>query len=67
MELLLSISIVAVVSLNVAMGFNFLQMGPGVMVGKFENYSHDISGTVYAIDEKTLVVKGFTYDGAGPI
>lgn len=66
MEFLLLISILVVLSSNVAMGFNFLQMGPGVMVGKLENYSHDISGTVYAINEKTLVVKGFTYDGTGP-
>ena len=35
-------------------------------IGDFVNHHHGIAGTVYAKDEKTLVVKGFTYDGAGP-
>ena len=35
-------------------------------VGKLVNYHHDIGGTVYIIDEKTLLIKGFEYDGAGP-
>jgi len=37
-----------------------------VKVGLFQNYAHGIGGEVYAKDEKTLVIKGFTYDGAGP-
>merc|ERR1712141_819780 len=41
-------------------------LGEGVKVGEFTNYAHGIGGTVYAIDEKTLLIKGFTYDGAGP-
>ena len=40
--------------------------GEGVKAGEFTNYAHGISGSVYAIDEKTLLIKGFTYDGAGP-
>ena len=34
--------------------------------GNFQNYAHGISGKVYLKDEKTLVIKDFTYDGAGP-
>jgi len=37
-----------------------------VKVGNFQNYAHGINGEVYMKDEKTLVIKGFTYDGAGP-
>lgn len=37
-----------------------------VKVGNFANYAHGISGDVFVKDEKTLVIKGFTYDGAGP-
>ena len=38
----------------------------GIRVGDLKNRQHGIGGTVYAIDEKTLLIKGFTYDGAGP-
>ncbi len=37
-----------------------------VKVGSFQNYAHSIAGDVFVKDEKTLVIKGFTYDGAGP-
>ncbi len=37
-----------------------------VKVGDFQNYVHGINGEVFMKDEKTLVIKGFTYDGAGP-
>jgi len=37
-----------------------------VKVGDFQNYAHGINGEVFMKDEKTLVIKGFTYDGAGP-
>lgn len=29
-------------------------------------YAHSIKGTVYVIDESTIFVKGFTYDGTAP-
>lgn len=35
-------------------------------IGKFTNYHHGIAGEVYAVDEQTLRIKGFEYDGAGP-
>jgi len=37
-----------------------------VKAGDFQNYAHGIGGQVFLKDEKTLVIKGFTYDGAGP-
>lgn len=37
-----------------------------VKVGDFQNYAHGINGEVFMKDQKTLVIKGFTYDGAGP-
>ena len=37
-----------------------------VKVGNFQNYVHGINGDVFMKDEKTLVIKGFTYDGACP-
>ena len=38
----------------------------GIGVGNLINRQHGIGGTVYAVDEKTLLIKGFTYDGLGP-
>jgi len=35
-------------------------------IGKFTNYHHGIAGDVYAVDEQTLRIEGFEYDGAGP-
>ena len=35
-------------------------------VGDFNTYQHGVRGSVYAKNAKTLVVKGFEYDGAGP-
>jgi len=37
-----------------------------IKAGDFQNYAHGISGEVYIKDEKTLLIKGFSYDGAGP-
>lgn len=34
--------------------------------GDFQNYAHGIGGEVFIKDENTLVIKDFTYDGAGP-
>lgn len=40
--------------------------GELIKAGDFQNYVHGIAGEVFVKDEKTLVIKGFTYDGAGP-
>lgn len=33
---------------------------------EFSNFSHDIGGTLTVIDDRTLEVTNFTYDGGGP-
>ncbi|CAG0884477.1 unnamed protein product [Darwinula stevensoni] len=38
----------------------------GTLIGNFKNYAHGISGSVYAVDEDTVVIKGFSYDGSAP-
>jgi len=35
-------------------------------IGELETFQHGVSGEVFVLDEKTLVVKNFNYDGAGP-
>ena len=37
-----------------------------VKIGELNKYQHAVSGKVFAKDSKTLVIKDFTYDGAGP-
>ncbi|KAF5296679.1 hypothetical protein FQR65_LT10220 [Abscondita terminalis] len=37
----------------------------GKFIGKFNNYHHQISGDVYAVDEYTLLLTKFNYDGQG--
>lgn len=38
----------------------------GTLIGPLQYYAHGIRGTVYAIDETTIFIKGFYYDGTGP-
>lgn len=38
----------------------------GVRIGKFTQYFHDVTGEVFVMDDKTLFIKGFSYDGQGP-
>jgi hypothetical protein len=52
-----------------ALGINILlPLGPEnlVEVGSFQSYAHEVNGDVFLKDEKTLVIKGFTYDGTAP-
>ena len=35
-------------------------------IGTFTNIFHDIAGTAYALNETTILIKGFNYDGEGP-
>ena len=35
-------------------------------IGSFTNYYHDIAGKVFAVDDQTLRIEGFKYDGEGP-
>ncbi|XP_053947186.1 protein Skeletor, isoforms B/C [Anastrepha ludens] len=38
----------------------------GRYIGQFTNFAHGIRGTIYAVDESTLFIKSFAYDGTGP-
>jgi hypothetical protein len=38
----------------------------GVLVGTIKSKAHGVKGQVFAVDEKTLLVKNFEYDGQGP-
>ena len=37
-----------------------------IKVGEFKNLQHGIGGTIYKVDDHTLLIKEFTYDGKGP-
>ncbi|XP_038046212.1 protein Skeletor, isoforms B/C-like isoform X2 [Patiria miniata] len=38
----------------------------GKEIGQFSTRFHLVSGTVYAVDETTVMIRGFNYDGLGP-
>ncbi|KAF4521058.1 hypothetical protein B566_EDAN008130, partial [Ephemera danica] len=38
----------------------------GKLVGKLSELHHGVSGTVYAVDARTLHIRDLTYDGEGP-
>lgn len=46
--------------------FASVASGEVTKVGEFNNRAHGIGGEVFIKDEKTLMIKGFTYDGSGP-
>ncbi|KAK9679947.1 Electron transfer DM13 [Popillia japonica] len=35
----------------------------GTRIGRFDTYAHNVKGTVYAVDDSTLFIKKFSYDG----
>ena len=41
-------------------------LGAPVEIGRLPNLQHGIRGTLYALDETTLFIKEFEYDGQGP-
>ncbi|XP_050585241.1 protein Skeletor, isoforms B/C isoform X1 [Bombus affinis] len=49
--------------------FSHANNGPnyyGKLIGSLKNYAHGIKGDVYAVDDTTIFIKGFCYDGTGP-
>ncbi|KAK4875132.1 hypothetical protein RN001_011554 [Aquatica leii] len=38
----------------------------GRFIGQLQEFAHGIKGAVYAVDESTIFIKGFSYDGTGP-
>ena len=39
--------------------------GQDVLLGSFSTRQHQVSGEVYAVDQKTIRIENFRYDGAG--
>lgn len=37
----------------------------GLHLGKFNTYAHQVTGEVFAVDEYTILIKNFFYDGLG--
>ena len=37
----------------------------GRLIGTFNSYHHQVNGEVYAVDDFTMLVKNFVYDGNG--
>ncbi|KFM72402.1 Protein Skeletor, isoforms D/E, partial [Stegodyphus mimosarum] len=38
----------------------------GTKIGTFKTFAHDVVGDVYAVDDRTIFLKDFSYDGQGP-
>nr|XP_046920523.1 protein Skeletor, isoforms B/C-like [Dermatophagoides farinae] len=65
-----SIRLIWLVSVNVMllsivhgqMSNNHLEY-KGAHIGKLNSYAHQVSGELYAIDERTILIKDFFYDG----
>ncbi|XP_076250589.1 protein Skeletor, isoforms B/C [Rhynchophorus ferrugineus] len=38
----------------------------GTIIGPLQQFAHGIKGMVYAVDETTIFINGFSYDGTGP-
>ncbi|XP_065556383.1 protein Skeletor, isoforms B/C-like isoform X2 [Artemia franciscana] len=38
----------------------------GTFIGNFQTFAHSIAGTVYAVSDDAIFIKGFVYDGTGP-
>ena len=36
-----------------------------IKIGELKNLHHGVSGSVFAIDDQTLAIENFNYDGAG--
>lgn len=49
----------------VEFGNTFAEQYQGKPLGKLNSYHHQVSADVFAVDEYTLLLAGFTYDGLG--
>ncbi|XP_066600483.1 protein Skeletor, isoforms B/C isoform X2 [Prorops nasuta] len=38
----------------------------GKVIGNLQTFGHGIKGRAYAVDERTIFIKGFSYDGTAP-
>lgn len=46
-------------------GINNCEEYNGKHIGKLNSYHHQVAGDVYAVDQYTLLITGFSYDGNG--
>jgi hypothetical protein len=56
------VAIFAILSVTLAQA----QFIPGVYLGEIKTIEHNTKGSVYALDEKTIIVRRFQYDGQAP-
>lgn len=42
------------------------QFTPGVYLGEIKTIEHNTKGSVFALDEKTIMIRRFQYDGKAP-
>ena len=55
-------AIITLLSASLVLG----EPNSGVYIGDLMTRQHNIKGAVYAMNESTIVVKNFQYDGTGP-
>ena len=55
-------AIITILSASLVLG----ESNSGVYIGDLKTRQHNTKGAVYAVDEKTIVVKHFQYDGTAP-
>ncbi len=55
------VAVVLALSLVVSLG-----SGANQLVGELSRLQHGVGGKVYIVDDDTLLIKDFTYDGRGP-
>jgi len=49
-----------------AVGSSAGELYRGKHLGRLYGRQHNVDGEVYAVDAKTIHIRGFTYDGTGP-
>ncbi|KAK7794155.1 hypothetical protein R5R35_005362 [Gryllus longicercus] len=63
-----TLALLAVLTLTLPYGVPARNQGNyyGKPIGTLTEFAHGIRGTAYAVDESTIFIKGFSYDGTGP-
>lgn len=59
---LVSVNVILLSIVHGQMSNNHLEY-KGAHIGKLNSYAHQVSGELYAIDERTILIKDFFYDG----
>ncbi|CAG9858428.1 unnamed protein product [Phyllotreta striolata] len=63
-----SVTILIIIESSIYFGLCAKPVEPyyGRKIGKLVEFAHGIRGIAYAVDESTIFIKGFSYDGTGP-